>query len=147
VVVSLLFDVLVWFLFFLGSLLEQVLHSFIPLIFFFIAHSITFVTLRVILIFCMFSSPICNVLLLCLLAAYQSSDDDSPIAVICISYHPSHCPTRLNRHVVTSLFFHTPKTSLRLSRCNSKLPCLSTDVFHNFQTSSDLSPSPRRSSC
>ena len=51
-----------------------------------------------------------------------------------------HCPTRLNRHVVTFLFFHTPKTSLRLSRCNSKLPCLSTDVFRNIVRRHLISP-------
>jgi len=110
---------------FLGSLQEQVLHSFIPPLIFLLP------TLLPSSLFASYSSFVCFLLPPAMSCYASSLLFDSAMMIVrslsCAS-PPFHCTIRLNRHVATSLFFHTPKTSLRLSRCNSKLLCLSTDV-------------------
>jgi len=123
---------------FLGSLLEQVLHSFIPPLIFFLLP-----TLLPSSLFASYSSFVCFLLPSAMSRYVSSLLSNSAMMIVrslSCAFPLIHCPTRFNRHVVTFLFFHTPKTSLRLSRCNSKLPCLSTDVFRNIVRRHLISP-------
>jgi len=132
---------LVWFLFFwVRSWSKCFIHSFLLWSFFYcpryyLRHS----SRHTHLLYVFFSHLQCPAMS-CYVSSLLSNSAMMIVRSLSCAFPLIHCPTRLNRHVVTFLFFHTPKTSLRLSRCNSKLPCLSTDVFRNIVRRHLISP-------